>query len=73
MIWRWLLAAVLLLAVAWSANLTLYNWWAAGGPPTPHPEVYEHCGNVFFAVTLVLFTAFLFVAVTNVRRSKRHT
>jgi hypothetical protein len=32
-IWRWLLAVALLLAAGWSLKLTLFNWWAAGGPP----------------------------------------
>jgi hypothetical protein len=35
----WLLAAILLLAAGWSLNLTLFNWWAAGGPPTTQPEL----------------------------------
>lgn len=70
---RWLLAAVLLLAAGWSLNLTLFNWWAAGGPPTPQPELYELRGNVFLAATVVLFAGFVSVVVINVRRSKRHT
>jgi hypothetical protein len=64
---------VLLLAAGWSFNLTLYNWWAAGGPPVPHPELYEHRGNVFCAATAVLFAGFVSVVVMNLRRSKRHT
>lgn len=70
---RWLLAAVLLLAAGWCLNLMLFNWWAAGGPPTPHRELYEHRGNVFCAATAVLFAGFVSVVVMNLCRSKRQT
>lgn len=70
---RWVLAVVLLLATGWSANLTLFNWWAAGGPPVNDVKVYELRGNVFSLVTVLLFVAFVAVVVMNVRRSKRHT
>jgi len=32
----WLLPVLLLIAFAWSLNLTLFNWWASGGPPVEH-------------------------------------
>jgi hypothetical protein len=68
---RWLLVAVLVAASLWTANLTLYNWWAAGGPPTPHPELYEQRGNVFAVATLVLFGAAVGVGVFNWKRRAR--
>jgi len=43
-------AVLLFFAFLWSINLTLFNWWAAGGPPVQYPEIYRHRGNVFFAV-----------------------
>ena len=38
---RWIIVTVLVAVSLWTANLTLYNWWAAGGPPTPNPQEYE--------------------------------
>jgi hypothetical protein len=52
---RWLIVVVLLAVSLWTANLTLFNWWAAGGPPMPNPEQYVMRGNVFAVVTLLLF------------------
>ena len=73
MIWRWLLGATLLLISGWSMYMALFNWWAAGGPPSPHPETYAFRGNVFFGLACLLFVAFVVVAVTNYRRRKRQT
>jgi hypothetical protein len=67
------LAVVLLLATAWSANLALFNWWAAGGPPVNDVEVYELRGNVFGVVTVLLFVAFVGVTVMSIRRATRRT
>ncbi len=60
---RWIIVAALVAVSMWTANLTLYNWWAAGGPPTPNPQVYETRGNTFAAVTLLLFTGAVVIAL----------
>jgi len=65
---RWIIVALLLAVSIWTANLTLFNWWAAGGPPTPYPHVYEQRGNVFAVVTLLLFSAAVAVALLNRKR-----
>ena len=70
MVWRWLLAALLLLASGWFGNLALFNWWAAGGPPTPHGPTYAFRGNLFFALACILLLAFGIVVVMNIRRLK---
>lgn len=67
----WLLPVLLLLGACWTGNLTLFNWWAAGGPPTPHPEIYEQRGNVFFFVTVGLLVLALVLIVLNLRRRRR--
>jgi hypothetical protein len=54
---RWIFVAILFAAALWSANLTLYNWWAAGGPPTPTPQLYATRGNIFAVVTLLFLGA----------------
>ena len=52
---RWIVVGVLLAVSLWTANLTLFNWWAAGGPPTPNPQEYAMRGNLFGLATLLLF------------------
>jgi len=52
---RWLSALLLCLVGLWALNLTAFNFWAAGGPPTPHPEIYERRGWLFFAVAIGCF------------------
>lgn len=66
----WLLPALLLVGACWTGNLTLFNWWAAGGPPTPYAELYEQRGNIFFVVTLVLIVTAVVLIVINVRRRR---
>lgn len=68
---RWLVAAVLVAISLWSANLTLSYWWAAGGPPTSNPQMYETRGNVFAVVTLLLFSAAVAIALLNRKRLHR--
>lgn len=68
---RWIIVTVLVAVSLWTANLTLYNWWAAGGPPTPNPQEYESRGNIFAVVTLLLFSAAIAVALLNRKRSLR--
>jgi hypothetical protein len=71
MIWRWLLVGLLIVLFLWFGNLTLFNWWAAGGPPTPHPERYASRGIVFFTLTCLSLLGAIILAVVNVRRMKR--
>lgn len=70
-VWRWALAALLFAGACWTGNLSLFNWWAAGGPPTPQPEVFEHRGNVFFLVTVVQIILLAILFVANLRYRKR--
>jgi len=63
--------AVLFAAALWAGNLTLYNWWAAGGPPTPNPQMYATRGNIFAVATLVLFGAAAALGVFNWKRDAR--
>lgn len=67
---RWILPVVLIVGVCWTGTLTLFNWWAAGGPPSGHPEVYEHRGNLFFIVTAVLLVSVLLLVARNVKSGK---
>ena len=68
---RWGLAFVLLAVAIWTANLTLFNWWAAGGPRTPVPHEYAMRGNVFAVATLLLFGAAVGLGVFNWKRRAR--
>jgi hypothetical protein len=70
-VWRWIAAGALLLAFFWFANLTLYNWWAAGGPPTPHPERYAARATAFLVVSGLLLIAIGVLIWMNVREARR--
>jgi hypothetical protein len=61
---------LLLLVFLWALYLTAFNYWAAGGPPTPHPEIYRMRGNIFFGIACVLFVAFAVCLWSLVRRKK---
>ena len=65
---RWLVVAVLLIFAAWTANATLANWWAAGGPPNVNAQQSEPRGNIFAVVTLVLFSAAVATALLKRKR-----
>lgn len=67
---RWLVFLLLLAGACWTGNLTLFNWWAAGGPPTAYPELYEHRGNFFCGVTLSLLLLAGLLLVVNLRRRR---
>jgi hypothetical protein len=67
----WFTTILLLLVFLWCLNLTAFNYWASGGPPTPHPEIYRMRGNVFFGIACVLFVAFLICLRSLIRRTKR--
>ena len=68
---RWIFAVVLLAVSIWTANLTLFNWWAAGGPPTPNPQQFATRGNIFAIATLLLFGAAIWLSVFNWKRRAR--
>jgi len=61
---------LLLLAFLWFLYLTAFNYWAGGGPPTPHPEIYRMRGNIFSGIACVLFVALAVCLWILVRRKK---
>jgi hypothetical protein len=68
-----LLAGLLLLGFAWSLNLTAFNWWAGGGPPVAHLEIYRMRGNLFFGIACAFLLAFLVTLWSLIRRQKRQS
>jgi hypothetical protein len=38
-------------------NAALFNWWAASGPPTPNPELYQQRGNRCFLGAAISFVS----------------
>jgi hypothetical protein len=66
---RWLFPIALVVCSGWLANLAVFNWWAAGGPPTVRPENFEHRGNLFFFAACVTFLAAVVFFWLNLRRS----
>ncbi len=71
MVWRWLGVVCIVVLAAWSGYLAAFHYWAAGGPPTPHPEYYRHWGNVFFAATCGLLALSVVLIVANVRHTRK--
>jgi len=69
--WHWFPSIILVGGAGWAANLALGNWWAAGGPPVAQPELYEHRGNVFFALAVAFFFLAVLLLVINLRRLRR--
>ena len=71
--WRWLPPIALISGAGWAANLALGNWWAAGGPSTPHANIYEHRGNLSCAMALLFVLLAVLLLVINLwqRRSIR--
>lgn len=67
---RWVLVVGLLVTAAWSANETMYLWWAGGAPPTPYASWYHDWGNIYFSVTTVLVLLALWVSIRNVRAAR---
>jgi len=54
-------------------NLTAFNFWAAGGPPMPDPEIYEYERRawLFFVVCIGCFIgAGLLVWLLRSRRAE---
>jgi len=52
--WLWRMLVFVLVTAVYTSNLTLFNYWASGGPPSPQPEIYEQRGNFFFELTAAL-------------------
>jgi hypothetical protein len=69
----WLLAFALFLGLLWCLNLTAFNYWASGGPPTPHPEIYRMRGNIFFGVACGFLLAFVLSVRSLIKRKRRPT
>ena len=70
MAWRWLLTGACIVASLWFAYLAMFNWWAAGGPPTPHAEKYAFRGNVFFGLVCFLFICGILLSLLNIRKAR---
>lgn len=68
---RLFLIGLLLAGAVWAGYLAAFNWWAAGGPPTPYRDAYEWRGNAFGIVSLSLAVAFLAVVVSGIRQLVR--
>ena len=66
----WLLTILLFVGLAWSLNLAAFNWWASGGPPTEHPEIYGMHGKVFFGIACGFLLAFSISLSNLIRRWK---
>ena len=49
-VWRAILASLLVVVAFRATHLALYNWWAAGGPPSSDPVAYARLGNTFFGL-----------------------
>jgi len=49
----WLASLGLFLAFLKCANLTAYNWWAAGFRDEPNVVAYQRAGDWYFAATIV--------------------
>ena len=67
----WLTSLLLLLAFLWFLYVTAFNYWAAGGPPTQHPEIYRMRGNASLGIACVFLVAFAACLWGLVRREKR--
>jgi hypothetical protein len=64
-----LLSAFLLLGVGcWLFYLAAFNLWAAGGPPTPNPELYAGSGWVCLAVSIVCLGTGAWVSMRALRK-----
>ncbi len=71
--WHWLPAIILIGGAYRATETALANWWAAGGPPVPQPEVFEHRGNVSCALAVLFLVLAVALVVINVRRLRRST
>ena len=66
----WSMAALLLLASAWSFNLATYNWFASDFHDK-YSHLYASRGNVFSVVALVLSIASVWVVAALIRSHKK--
>jgi len=71
MLIRWAVDLGLLLVGLWLGNLTLFHWWAAGGPPSAHHETYAFHACVFFVLTCLFLVAFVVLFVMNILRMRK--
>ncbi|HXM04013.1 MAG TPA: hypothetical protein VN939_15480, partial [Chthoniobacterales bacterium] len=55
----WLLSVLLLVGLAWTLNLTAFNWWASDVPPHQYRELYMRHGNTFGAISVGFLLAFV--------------
>jgi len=57
-----LIGSGLLVFILLSLNMAAGNFWAAGGPPTPNPEIYRFRGLVWLSIAffLMILAVFLF-------------
>ena len=72
--WRWLswsAVAVLALVALWSSGLFLFNWWAAGGPPTPDPAFYLRRAYIFLSLAASSLVLSVVLTWLNLRRARR--
>ena len=67
---RWIATLVLLGCFLWSLNLAAFNWWASGGPPVQHPEIYRQRGNLFFGISGGLLVACILCLRSLIRNTK---
>lgn len=56
-------------AALYTANLSLFHFWAAGGPPTPDPAYHLHRGYCFCATSVMLTVCGLLTVVALRRRA----
>jgi cbb3-type cytochrome oxidase subunit 3 len=64
-------ALALILASAWSMNIAIYNWWAAGFPHAEYGRAFAMRGNIFSVLAIVLFAALVSVILAIFRASKK--
>ena len=65
---RWILFLGLLVWTAWSAISTVMYMWAAGGPPTPYPEIYVRRAYIYLFSTCASFASAVTLLIYNIRK-----
>jgi len=64
----WGTTVIVFVGLLWSLNLMFFNIWAAGGPPTDNPQLFEGRAEWFAVQSLV----FLFLLVISIRSAMNH-